>query len=143
VPFFASRATEPRASLSWLWLLVALQVAIPASYYLLRDDRDDERFAWRMFSTVRLMRCKVRAFDGKTAEQRTAIDLSRSLHASWQRSLERGRQHVIEHFLASRCELSEVRYSFLDRVCKGPSGQALPDSHYRYDCAVRRLEAVP
>src|SRR5689334_3405160 len=48
------RPVRLRPSLSWLWLLVAVQVAIPASYYLVREDADDERFAWRMFSAVRL-----------------------------------------------------------------------------------------
>jgi hypothetical protein len=129
-------------SVAWLWFLVALQVAIPASYYLLRDDRDDERFAWRMFSTVRLTRCRVLAFDGQTPQARTEVDLARTLHASWQRSLERGRTHVIEQFLAMRCEQPQVRYSQLERTCTSPSGRALPETQYRYDCHERRLEVV-
>jgi hypothetical protein len=133
-----------------LWLLVALQVAIPASYYLVRDDRDDERFAWRMFSTVRLTRCRVLAFDvlsargadGRTPEERSAVDMPKSLHASWLRSLERGRKHVIEHFLAARCERPAVRYSQLDRSCTSPAGRVLPEQHYHYDCQGQRLEVV-
>lgn len=140
--------------MAWLWLLVALQVAIPASYYLVREDRDDERFAWRMFSTVRLTRCRVLAFDilragggamrfdGKGPQERSAVDMPRSLHASWLRSLERGRKHVIEHFLAARCEQPDVRYSQLDRSCTSPAGRVLPEQHYHYDCQGRRLEVV-
>jgi len=125
-----------------LWLLVALQVTIPASYYLLRDDRDDERFAWRMFSSVRLMHCQVLAFDGKTPQERTPVLLARHLHASWLRSLERGRKHVVEHFLATRCQEPEVHYGLLERACTSPSGRPLPRTHYRYDCSLRRLEVV-
>jgi len=125
-----------------LWLLVALQLLIPASYYLLRDDRDDERFAWRMFSSVRLTHCHVLAFDGKTAQERAPVALAKSLHASWLRSLERGRKHVIEHFLASRCAEPQVHYSQLERACTSPSGRPLPEARYRYDCVKRQLEVV-
>jgi hypothetical protein len=131
-----------RLSVAWLWLLVALQVAIPASYYLVRDDRDDERFAWRMFSSVRLTRCRVRAFDGKTPQERAHVDLATYLHASWQRSLERGRKHVIERFLSARCGQPGVVYSQLERSCTSPSGRVLPDKRYRYDCPERRFEAA-
>jgi hypothetical protein len=121
---------------------VVLQVAIPASYYLVRDDRDDERFAWRMFSSVRLTRCQVLAFDGKTPQERAEVDLPKTLHASWQRSLERGRKSVIERYLATRCERPDVRYSQLERSCTSPSGRALPGQLFQYDCQGRRLEVV-
>lgn len=118
---------------------MAVQVALPASYYLLRDDRDDERFAWRMFSSVRLTRCTVAAFE-EHSDKRLALDLRESLHASWQRSLERGRRRVIERFLATRCERQALQYSLLERRCTSPSGTALPIARYRYDCRERALE---
>ena len=37
------------------WLIIAfvtVQVLAPLHYYFLRDDRHDERFAWRMFSST-------------------------------------------------------------------------------------------
>jgi hypothetical protein len=130
--------------LRWLWLLVVLQVAVPASYYLLRDDRDDERFAWRMFSSVRLTRCAIAAFDeADGAPRRVAVDLPKVLHAGWLRSLERGRARVIEHFLASRCRAPQVAYGVLERRCQTPSGKALPPASYRYDCRRRALESAP
>lgn len=115
----------------WLWLLVALQVAIPASYYL-RADRDDERFAWRMFSAVRLRRCEVRAHDVKRGE-RHQVELPRVLHASWIRSLERGRASVIERFLAARCAAGADEAQ-LERSCREPSGAALAPTVYRRRC---------
>jgi hypothetical protein len=132
---------------NWLWILVVLQVAIPASYYLVRDDPDDERFAWRMFSAVRLKRCEVTASERASGGLARPIDIPRSVHASWIRSLERGRPNVIEHFLAQRCRptpgAAAIEDSELTRRCKGAAGRALPSSRYRYDCASRRLETGP
>lgn len=138
----------------WLWGLVALQVAIPASYYLVRVDRDDERFAWRMFSSQRVERCRVAARESvsvpasrgqlaATTERARDVDVKRALHASWQRSLERGRSSVVEHFLASRCRQNEVRSALLDRRCMAASGELLPPRVYRYDCAARALTVAP
>ncbi|MDB4986838.1 MAG: hypothetical protein JWN04_2016 [Myxococcaceae bacterium] len=132
-----------RVSNAWLWLLVALQIAIPSSYYLMRDDADDERFAWRMFSTVRLQRCEVDAYQTHSDGVLRPVDVPHTLHASWIRSLERGRAHVIEQFLALRCRQPGVTASSLDRRCKSASGRALPSIAYRYDCARAQLEGAP
>ncbi|MDB4976346.1 MAG: hypothetical protein JWN48_4687 [Myxococcaceae bacterium] len=120
-----------------------LQLAIPSSYYLLRDDPDDERFAWRMFSSVRLTRCEVSAFERGSEGVRRPIDLPRSLHASWIRSLERGRVRVVRQFLATRCAGPGVAGSGLDRHCKSPAGRPLATVQYQYDCATQRLEGEP
>lgn len=120
-----------------LWLLVALQVAIPAAYYLRRDRSDDERFSWRMFSAVRLKHCSVSAFDGESDAQ--PVTLSSAVHASWVRSMSRGRERVIERFLATRCAMPDVRIAVLERRCKWPSGRPLPSEKYRFDCALQRL----
>jgi hypothetical protein len=148
-----------RVSSSWLWLLVLVQVAVPASYYF-RDDPDDERFAWRMFSAVRLKRCTIEAYESEDArgESLKRTDLARAVHASWQRSLERGRRPVIERFLAARCgrppassssEASpggdatptpSVSFARLSRRCVAPSGEVLPPELFRYDCASGAFE---
>ena len=132
-----------RLSPAWLWLLVGLQIAIPVSYYFVRDDRDDERFAWRMFSSVRLKRCEVRVFERDAGGTQLPVDLPSHLHASWIRSLERGRSHVIERFLATRCRASTVVSAALERHCHGASGQALPDGHYDYECGSQLLQGAP
>jgi hypothetical protein len=141
--------TSVRAGASswWLWLLVAVQVAIPASYYLLRADREDERFAWRMFSALRLQRCQVQAYDLDERGGAHSVALSRALHASWIGSLERGRERVVERFLTTRCERAGVVAALLERRCVeagdparlrdiapvgSSSGQQV---HYRYECS--------
>lgn len=144
-----------RAS-SWLWLLVLAQIALPASYYV-RADEDDERFAWRMFSAVRLKRCELEA--GVLTERgEREVELSSAVHASWQRTLERGRRAVIERFLEQRCAPHSdpsaivltpeeaqgppprVTASWLERSCTSPSGERLPRQRFAFDCATRRLE---
>lgn len=123
-----------------LWLLVAVQVAIPASYYL-RDERDDERFAWRMFSAVRLRRCEVSAYDvhvepRQSAPSRSRLDVPHLLHASWIRSLERGRPSVIDRFLATRCAAGADEGQ-LERRCIEPSGVRVSPMFYRHPCPGR------
>jgi hypothetical protein len=135
VPTLTEKASR---SLAWLWLLVAVQVAIPASYYLRGHDPDDERFAWRMFSNVRLKRCSVRVFTVGAAGERREVRLPGSLHSSWINALERGRVRVIEHYLASQCSL-QVGTTFLDRRCEDVRSSATPAQRYVYRCQAQRL----
>ncbi len=81
------------------WL--ALQIALPLNYYL-SDDRYDERFAWRMFSPVRLAGCQVRAYDA-TGGAKRPIDLARDLHVVWINLMKRARLQVIEHWSGDWC----------------------------------------
>ncbi len=133
---------QPRAK--WLWLLVVLQVAIPASYYL-RGDRDDERFAWRMFSAVRVQRCSVRAFESDGAERLRRVELDSALHSGWVRALERGRKRAIERFLRQRCQRPSVTSSELRRDCKDAAERELGVEHFVLDCRRAELtrEIVP
>jgi hypothetical protein len=118
---------------AWLWLLVAVQVAIPASYYL-RSDRDDERFAWRMFSAVRVKSCEV-----KLRERRAGVfanaDLERLLHASWRSSLARGRRRVIERFMQKRCTDASLEAVEFVRTCRAVDRKKEPPERLRLDCA--------
>lgn len=133
------RDTQPRAK--WLWLLVALQIAIPAAYYV-RGDRDDERFAWRMFSAVRVQRCRVRAFESLGAEQRR-IDLDSALHSGWVRALERGRERVIERLLRTRCRQRSVTSSELRRDCEDAADRELGVERFAFDCQSAKLTREP
>ena len=121
-------------------MLVAVQVAIPASYYLGWRGEDDERFAWRMFSAVRLRRCSVEAFDGDLGSATASppavrVDVAQAVHASWARSLARGRSYVIERFLATRCSGEGVRAATMVRRCQWPSGRRQPEDRYVFDCS--------
>ena len=91
------------------WLLA--QVALPVSYYL-RESIAEERFAWRMFSSVSVYasQCALSVVetvaapgspDGRTTR---TPDLDRILHAAWLSHLRRGRPLVTERFLSWRCQ---------------------------------------
>jgi hypothetical protein len=122
----------------WLWLVVALQVAIPASYYV-RADRDDERFAWRMFSAVRVKRCDIELREQRAGAW-TEVDMTPILHASWRNALKRGRQRVIEHLLEVRCEQPGREAVELVRRCRNTHGEKYAPERNRLACAAGTLE---
>jgi hypothetical protein len=134
---------KPSSSYAWLWLLVAVQVAIPASYYL-RDDRDDERFAWRMFSAVRVRNCDVTVREQRTVDFEP-VDLDKLLHASWRAALARGRRRVIERFLAKRCHDEPLRAVKFVRTCREVDHEKTPAQRVTLDChtGAFRFEGMP
>ncbi len=129
-----------RAALApWLWLLVALQIAIPASYYL-GQRRDDERFAWRMFSAVRVQKCRVGAFEKQRGDSSDRpIELRAVLHSAWIHGLERGRTRVIERFLATRCHNPEISEVELLRRCADAARSDHGTERFHMRCAGREL----
>lgn len=133
-----ARSTGLTALLStWRGRLIAAfvvaQLLLPLHYYLARKDPHDERFAWRMFSPMRMTRCTpdVR-IDGKP------VSLGAEFHEAWVEIAARGRFTVLEAMGASLCAKhpgAEVRMSiactYLDRE---------PESHGGYDmCTVPRF----
>ena len=115
-----------------LWMLVHL--ATPLRYYL-GDDIYDERFAWRMFSAVRVQRCDVAVTEVTNGSARP-VQVMQVLPAPWAALLERGRVRVIDRFLAWRCDEAE---STPDEVrvissCTSPGGERLPARVRAIDC---------
>lgn len=86
-------------TLVFIHVFVAIQIALPLHYYFLREDENDERFAWRMFSTNRMIRCQS-AFvaDGER------IRLLDHFHEAWPRLVRRARLHVIERMALKLCD---------------------------------------
>jgi hypothetical protein len=77
---------------------VMVQLLVPLAYYTVRRDPHDERFAWRMFSPMRMARCSPHvAIDGK------AIALDTVFHEAWIELAERGRFGVVEAMAARLC----------------------------------------
>ena len=120
-----------------LWLLG--QVALPVSYYL-GSTPAEERFAWRMFSSVSVFggQCSLSvtesfaepgAAGGRTTRE---VDLGQAVHPAWVVHLRRNRRIVIDKFLDWRCHrdpsVSEVG---LRRACdRGPeSGTRVEVQH--------------
>jgi hypothetical protein len=79
-------------------VFVLSQLLLPLHYYLGRRDPHDERFAWRMFSPMRMTKCTPQfAIDGKP------VSLAREFHEAWLALAERGRFVVVEAMGAKLC----------------------------------------
>jgi hypothetical protein len=94
---------------------VVVQLALPATYYL-RHDRHDERFSWRMFSTMRMATCSIAM---RRAGQ--PVTLGAEFHEAWIELAKRGRQTVVEAMGAELCRkypgqevVADLRCHYLD-----------------------------
>ena len=76
---------------------IVIQLCVPLLYFTRRDPHD-ERFAWRMFSPMRMAQCKPRfAVNG------APVVLEREFHEAWITLAERGRFVVLEAMAAKLC----------------------------------------
>jgi hypothetical protein len=79
-------------------VIVATQLLLPLDYYLARRDVHDERFAWRMFSPMRMTTCApVFTVDD------TRVPLHAHFHEAWIEIAKRGRFNVVEAMAAELC----------------------------------------
>lgn len=115
--------------------LLLLQLVVPLSYYLRTGDPYDERFAWRMFSAVRLHSCRTSATErvGEPPTERE-IALSSTLHQAWVNHLARNRRDVVLAFLEARCDEEGVREVSLTNACTAPDGEPIAPQVYRRVC---------
>lgn len=111
--------------------VVVAQLLLPLHYYAVRRDPHDERFAWRMFSPMRMARCTP-AF---TVDDKP-VALAGRFHEAWIEIAARGRFVVIEEMAARLCAQHpgaavrvQLRCTYLDRpaetfggfdMCKAP-----------------------
>jgi hypothetical protein len=106
-----------------LWftsLFLAAQVVLPLRYYLGDGDPNDERFAWRMFSDVRLVRC-----EGAFTEGQKPVRLEQHFHVAWISLLHRGRQNVIRAMAARLCRDAPGVPVSLRLRCRRPDGMVV------------------
>jgi hypothetical protein len=83
---------------------LAVQILLPLDYYLARRDEHDERFAWRMFSSVRMVTCDVELRVGDDT-----VALSHEFHDAWIALAQRGRRNVVEAMAARLCARNNPR----------------------------------
>lgn len=112
------------------WLV--FHVAVPLGYYTVRD-REDERFAWRMYSAQRAEICRVDFTERTEGGKAKKIDLKRAIHSGWESALERGRPDVVEAFVRKRCEGGAARVDLLRR-CKAGDGKPLEPERKAWRC---------
>ncbi|HEX7476520.1 MAG TPA: hypothetical protein VF331_01810 [Polyangiales bacterium] len=139
-PGSLGQASAPR-SRSWanafIALFLAYQVGMPLSYYL-SDRVHDERFSWRMFSTVRLQECDVQVHElaerSGTVRERPVV-VERDLQIAWIGLLKRLRPAVVEKYLRQRCERAHAQQVTLQGQCVNSNGEAMPERSFAVHCA--------
>ena len=128
----AHARTRRRENLTIAAILV-FQIAMPLSYYVSRRAYD-ERFSWRMFSTLRLRDCKVEVKEHFADGRTRSVNIERDVHVAWLRLLERMRSAVIDAYLERRCEHDGVaRVDFTCR-CNDTDGRTLPPMERSLSC---------
>jgi hypothetical protein len=116
---------------------LAFQVVVPMTYYL-RDDAYDERFAWRMFSAVRLHQCRTTASEDSGAGFETIL-LARVIHNAWIEHLGRNRRDVVDAFLLRRCGEDDVQSVRVVNQCRGVAGESYEPQVYERTCGTREV----
>jgi hypothetical protein len=82
----------------FILVFVASQLLLPLHYYAGRRDPHDERFAWRMFSPMRMTKCvPTMTIDG------ARVALASQFHEAWLELADRGRFVVVEAMGAKLC----------------------------------------
>lgn len=125
-----------------------VQLALPLRYYL-GGGGADERFSWRMFSSVRMQRCDVVVddiVDRNGARVPRKVDLRATIHGAWINILERYRSAVVEKMLRRRCAIPGVHAARYTRNCKNTDGSKQRPVRVEMDCArgeSRTIEGAP
>jgi hypothetical protein len=131
-----ARSRSRALSNAFIALFLLFQVAMPLRYYLLGGGYD-ERFSWRMFSTLRMQKCQVQVDDvivqnGKRTPRR--LDLRATLHGAWINILQRYRPAAVDKLLLRRCATAAVVAARYVRHCESTDGRKLPSIEVEMDC---------
>ncbi|MEM9864552.1 MAG: hypothetical protein AAF938_23330 [Myxococcota bacterium] len=110
---------------------VILQLVVPLTYYM-RDDQYDERFAWRMFSAIRLYGCSTQALETRDGVE-TPLELGLLIHNAWINHLGRNRKSVAHAFLDRRCDEGAESVRIINQ-CRDVQGEPLPPQEYVETC---------
>ena len=111
---------------------LVFQLVVPLTYYL-RDNPYDERFAWRMFSAVRMYQCNVEMREG-TPDTMRPVRLGRIVHQAWINHLRRNRDSVALRLLEQRCNTTSSTRIEIQTQCRDATGAAIEPTIYRRDC---------
>ncbi len=104
-------------------VFVAIQLLAPLHYYLVRTDKHDERFAWRMFSPMRMMACDAPSGQTIFSVDGTPVHMYETFHEAWVSIAKRGRYVVLEAMAAKLCNDHPGSAVTLNLVCKPISGK--------------------
>ncbi len=135
---------EGAGKLRWITIgavvFLLAQAVIPLRYYF-GSDPYDERFAWRMFSDIRMQQCRVSATETAGGSEHV-VPLMRTIHVAWITTLERNRSAVVRRYLRWRCEQEGVTSARLTTNCVTPDGRPVPPLVRTIDCASGEIEGA-
>lgn len=103
----------PRRALLFIHVFLAVQIALPLTYYYARRDKYDERFAWRMFSAERMAVCTPTF---RVAEE--PVRIGGEFHEAWISIARRGRRDVLEAMAARLCGENPGKPVTLELTCR-------------------------
>lgn len=130
-------------------MFIIWQIVLPLNYYTGVDpDIYDERFSWRMFSTLRMQPCSfdvdevITDPDGRTVTRK--VDMEKSLDRIWITQFGKNVSEVVKKFLEKRCEshpwITSVNYT---RSCRSPNGESfLPSDRTKLDCTTGEFTVI-
>jgi hypothetical protein len=123
-----------RIANAFIALFLAYQVVTPISYYA-SERVYDERFGWRMFSTLRLQACEIAVEEiAEKGGSPRPVTLSGKLHVAWINLLKRGWPRVIERYLITRCASQKIAEVRLHRKCRATDGSQLAPERFTRTC---------
>lgn len=93
-------------------LFVLVQLLLPLHYYLFRHDPHDERYAWRMFSPMRMTQCTPHFTVDKAP-----VPITKEFHEAWIEIANRGRFAVLEEMAAKLCRENQGKPVSLSMDC--------------------------
>ena len=136
----AKTSTQTRTLLFAAFL--AFQALIPLRYYL-GSGGDDERFSWRMFSTRRMLQCRMDIEEltgmGPRA-QRTQVLPQLDVQVAWLEVLRRNRPAAVQRYLERRCDISKADSVKYTRSCVQSDGEQMPEQQAILHCESGRFE---
>ncbi len=88
---------------AFIGVYLLVQLILPLKYYL-SDDHFDERFAWRMFSPIRVVSCDAAFFEHRDG-QPVRVRVSSDVHMSWVNVFKRARLDAIQAYAERRCAM--------------------------------------
>jgi hypothetical protein len=130
-----------RAADLYILAYLVVQVALPLAYYAGLRARTDERFAWRMFSAVRLDPCEVDVsekvrIDGSATTRK--VPIHQVLQEGWVQELRRGQPRVVDRLLSRVCEDAGIEEVTFSRRCRATDGTAEPPDEIVRPCGASR-----
>jgi hypothetical protein len=113
-----------------LILFFGIQLYFPLTYYF-GDHPWDERFSWRMFSTVRNLKCAPKVWvsapqgsqlcPDQSGERCVQKRLSGDIHMVWINLMKRGRMSVMSSYVAHQCARQPERSLYISLTCQSPT----------------------